>query len=138
MKKLNWNGYCHVIYDLPFPFIDMHFHGLDKEIGTELQYVLDVGSEYLSERQELIYDCATEIFNGILSIDSDKPFTLKDFGWGDCKFKFFKTKDSNDKPIIRIIECDMTGKFPENKNCDPYFAKQYDDIYKDKNFLKFC
>lgn len=66
--NVNWDGSCHivifddddknnkVIKNFSKNFVDMHSHGLKEVIGTELQYIINVGMhEYFAERvRELI------------------------------------------------------------------------------------
>lgn len=134
-EKKRWDGRCHIVVpnkgdvmtDVKKHIIDMHSHGLKDKIGTELQYVLNVGKEeYFQERVEMFYGIADAVLDGKLKIEDSTIFTLKD--WGNCKFKFHKTKDSCNEDIFRVIECDMNGKFPEDEGCTFPFNLQYMDL----------
>lgn len=129
MKKLNWDLNCHFVVDIcRTPFIaDIHTHGLKDEIGTELQFALFKGEEFMDETRCLFGQVANEILNENLSIDDETEFTLE--SWSDCKFRLFKTKDYEGNDIVRIIECDMNGRFPDNEECAFPFLLQCEDIY---------
>lgn len=133
--KVNWNGTCHIVVPdekdmgniVHENIVDMHSHGLKKLIGTELQYIINVRkTEYFQERVSLFYSIAEAVLKGSLKIEDGKVFTFD--GWEDCKFKFFKAKDANKEDIFRVVECDMKGKFPEDKSCAFPFNLQYIDI----------
>lgn len=120
---------CHAVMDICSNpnIMDMHTHGLRDDIGIELQCVLFDGEEYIEEKKILMATVAFKILNGELNLDSKEPFEITD--WEDCKFKLFKTNDSEQNDILRIIECDMNGKFPEDEGCEEPFNLQYEDIY---------
>lgn len=129
MHRTKWDGSCHIVtLDDNDINVDMHSHGLKEEIGTELQYVLNVGKkEYFAERQQLFYQIADEVVMNKLKIEDGNVFILK--GWKDCKFKFYKTNDCFGEEIYRVIECDMNGRFPDDPYCNSFFKSQYNDIY---------
>lgn len=138
--NVNWDGSCHivvfddddknnkVIKNFSKNFVDMHSHGLKEVIGIELQYIINVGMhEYFAERVELFYGIAEAVLTGDIKLEDKAIFQLKE--WGECKFKFYKTKDEAGEDIFRVVECDMNGKFPEDKNCKEPFKYQYCNIY---------
>lgn len=129
MGRTNWDGTCHIVhFDNNSDNVDMHSHGLKEEIGTELQYVLNLmNKKYFEERCQLFYMIADEVLMHRLKIADGDVFLLK--AWKGCKFKFYKTKDCDGEDIYRVIECDMHGRFPDNPNCDSFFKTQYVDLY---------
>lgn len=129
MNKLNWDGCFHCVVDVTdYDYVaDIHTHGLADEIGTELQYILYGGEERNDEIFVMFAQVGFLLKNGKLDADSSEPFELMD--WDDCKFKFYKSKDCDGEDILRIIECDMEGKFPEDEGCDEIFSKQYIELY---------
>ena len=131
MAKLNWNGTCHIVNGEEFKdgMVDMHSHGLKECIGTEFQYVLDVGDKsYFAERQTLFSQVANLVVNKHLKLEDGLTFIVPK--WTGCKFRFFKTKDLDGEDIFRIVECDMKGKFPNDDGCSSFYKTQYDNPLK--------
>lgn len=131
MKTLKWRGQGHLVKDesLKNYMVDMHSHGLEDEIGTEFQYVIDRGEkENFGEIQDMFSEAATKVLNNELQLKDGEIYTSELFS---CDLKLFKTKDSANKSIFRIIEPDLKGNFPETSDKE-WIKCQYESPYKEK------
>lgn len=115
MKK-NFNLCGHYVVKEEEYLADIHTHNLRDELHhLEFQIVLKI-------RKELAYN----IFNSVINEYVLKEISIND---GDLLYniienyplKIFKTKDSFDEEIFRILLPDPNGLFPEDINCEfPY------------------
>ena len=83
MKKLKWKGQAHIVHgkELKPGMVDMHSHGLESEIGYELQYVIDRGNkEDFGEIQDIFSEVATKVLNGKIELKNDVIYYSELFG----------------------------------------------------------
>lgn len=132
--ELDWNNsvHIHIVYDetnfKPY-MCDMHSHGLDKIIGSELQYVLDVGCwEYFLERSNMFRNIAKKILKKEIELKNGVEFYYEEFG---CPLRLFHTTDCYGEPIYRVIEPTLDGEWPEETDREG-FKSQYDNPYLPK------
>ena len=120
-EMINEHGFIiHYVFGYDFPLANCHTHGLLENYGhLELQIVLAVPKEAI---HGILWNLVDKIKQGKKFKDGDLIEDIIE----NLPLKAMEVRKPNES-LLRILLPDPNGKFPDDKNCDPYYAKQTTD-----------